>query len=132
MQANLYHNFFNQHVTCATRGEKLHKKLLYSHRDAYKALPHRPFGKTDHNFILLIPAYKQKLKQEVPVTHSIRKWSDDADAPLQDCCASPDWNMFRDSSNGIEEFTISVTFINKCIDDVIPTLTVRTYPNQKP
>jgi hypothetical protein len=39
----------------------------------------------------------------------------------------------RDSSNGIEEYTISVTgFINKCIDDVIPTATVRTYPNQKP
>jgi hypothetical protein len=41
--------------------------------------------------------------------------------------------MFRDSSNGIEEYTISVTgFINKCIEDVIPTVTVRTYPNQKP
>ena len=41
--------------------------------------------------------------------------------------------MFRDSSNGIEEFTTSVTgFIYECIDDVIPTVTIRTYPNQKP
>jgi alpha-acetolactate decarboxylase len=41
--------------------------------------------------------------------------------------------MFRDSSNGIEEYTTSVTgFINKCIDDIVPTVTVRTYPNQKP
>jgi hypothetical protein len=41
--------------------------------------------------------------------------------------------MFRDSSDGLEEYTTSVTgFINKCIDDVIPTVTVRTYPNQKP
>ena len=41
--------------------------------------------------------------------------------------------MFRDSSDGIEEYTTSVTgFINKCIDDVVPTVTVRTYPNQKP
>jgi hypothetical protein len=41
--------------------------------------------------------------------------------------------MFRDSSNGIEEYTTSVIgFINKCIDDVIPTVTIRTYPNQKP
>ena len=41
--------------------------------------------------------------------------------------------MFRDSSNGIEEYTISVIgFINKCIDDVVPTMTVRTYPNLKP
>jgi hypothetical protein len=41
--------------------------------------------------------------------------------------------MFRDSSDGIEEFTTSVTgFINKCIEDIIPTVTVHTYPNQKP
>ena len=41
--------------------------------------------------------------------------------------------MFRDSSDGIEEYTTSVFgFINKCIEDVIPTVTVRTYPKQKP
>jgi hypothetical protein len=35
--------------------------LLYStHR--YKALPHPPFGKSDHNSILLIYAYKLKIK----------------------------------------------------------------------
>ena len=52
---------------------------------------------------------------------------------LQDCFASTDWNMFWDSSDGIEEYTTSVTgFINKCIEDVVPTVTVRTYPNQKP
>ena len=32
-----------------------------------------------------------------------------------------------------KEFTTSVTgFINRCIEDDIPTVTVRTYPNQKP
>jgi hypothetical protein len=41
--------------------------------------------------------------------------------------------MFRDSSDGIEEYTTSVIgFINKCIDDVVPTVTLHTYPNQKP
>jgi hypothetical protein len=41
--------------------------------------------------------------------------------------------MFRDSSNSIEEYTTSVTsFINKCIYDFVPTLTVCTHPNQKP
>ena len=57
-----------------------------------------------------------------------KKWSDEADAKLQDCFASTDWNMFRDSSDGIEEYTASVTgFINKCIEEVVPTVTVRTY-----
>ena len=41
--------------------------------------------------------------------------------------------MFRDFSDVIEEYTTSVTgFINKCIEDAVPTVTVRTYPNQKP
>ena len=42
--------------------------------------------------------------------------------------------MFWDSSDGIEEYTTSVTgFINKCIKDVVPTVTVHTYPrSQKP
>ena len=41
--------------------------------------------------------------------------------------------MFRDSPDGIDEYITSVTgFINKCIENVVPTVTVRTYPNQKP
>ena len=41
--------------------------------------------------------------------------------------------MFRDTFDGIEEYTTSVIgFINKCINDVIHTVTVCTYPNQKP
>ena len=44
---------------------------------------------------------------------------------LQDYFASTDWNMFRYSSNGIEEYNTSVIgFINKCIVDVVPTATV--------
>ena len=101
---------------------------LYStHRDTFKALRCPPFGKSDHNSIPLIPAYKQKLKQKAPVTRSIKKWSDEADAKLQDCFSSTDWNMLCDSSDGIEEYTTSVTgFISKCIDDVVPTVTVHT------
>ena len=41
------------------------------------------------------------------MTRSIKKWSDEADAKLQDCFASTDWNMFWDSSNGIEEYSTS-------------------------
>ena len=67
------------------------------------------------------------------MTRSIKKWSDEADAKRQDCFANTDWNMFRDFSDGIEEYTTSVIgFNNKCIDDVVPTVNVRTYPNQKP
>jgi hypothetical protein len=76
------------------------------------------------------PASKHLVGQCAPcISHT--KWSDEANAKLQDCFAITDWNMFRDSSDDIEEYTTSVTgFINKCIEDVFPTVT--TYPNQKP
>ena len=64
---------------------------------------------------------------------SIKKWSDEVDAKLQDYFDSTDWKMFRDSSDGSEEYTTSVTgFINKCIEGVVSTANVRTCPNQKP
>ena len=47
--------------------EKTLDHLYSTHRDVYEALPHPPFDKSDHNYILLIPAYKQKLKQKVPI-----------------------------------------------------------------
>ena len=41
--------------------------------------------------------------------------------------------MFQDSSDGIEEYTTSVIgFINKCIDNIVSTVTLRTYSNQRP
>ena len=49
------------------------------------------------------------------MTWSIKKWSVEADAKLTDLFCY----MFRDSSNGIEENTTSITgIISKCIDDV--------------
>jgi hypothetical protein len=64
---------FYQHVKCATRGKYILDPLYSTHRDVCKALPRPPFGKSDHNSILLIPGYKQKLKQGAPVTWSIKK-----------------------------------------------------------
>ena len=103
---------FYQHVKSATR-----KELWTTYTPQYSPSP--------SIWQILIPAYK--LKQAVPVTRSKRKWSEDADAMLQDCYAS------TDSSYGIEEYNTSVTgFLNKCIDEVVPTVTVHTYHNQKP
>jgi hypothetical protein len=117
----------------ATRGTRLLDQLYTKHKHVYKALPPPPFGKSDHNSILLLPGYKQKLKGEKLVVRSVQKWSEEADAMLQDCFASADSNMFRCSSNSIDVFTTTVTgFIRKCIDDVVPTVTVLLYLNQKP
>jgi hypothetical protein len=109
---------FYQHISCATRGAKTLDHFYSTHKNALFLLP---FDKSDHDCILLLPVYKQKLKQEVPVMCSIRKWVDDADTWLQDCFTSTAWDIFWDSSDNIEEFTTTVTgFINKCIRQCCP------------
>ncbi len=102
--------------------------------NAYKSLPHPPLGKSDHSFVLLLPAYRQKLKRETPNLRTIQLWSDQSDPMLQDCFDYVDWDMFRAASDDdIDVYTDTVTcFIRKCIEDVVPTKTIRTYPNQKP
>jgi hypothetical protein len=102
-------------------------------RDAYKALPRPPFGKADHDSILLFPAYRQKLKQEAPALRSVQRWSEQSDSTLQDCFDHVDWDMFHiASNNNIDEYADSVSeFISKCIGDVVPTATIKTFPNQK-
>ena len=47
-------------------------------------------------------------------------------ALLDDC------NMFRDSANNINELTTSAGFLMKCIGDVVPTVKVHCFSNQKP
>ncbi len=100
----------------------------------FKSLPRPPFGKSDHSSVLLLPAYRQKLKREAPALRTVHCWSDQSDAILQDCFDHVDWDMFRAASDDdIEAYSDTVTcFIRKCIDDVVPTKTIRIYPNQKP
>ena len=83
--------------------------------------------------ILLLPSYRQKLKQEVPVLRTIQCWSDQSESTLQDCFDHVDWKMFRKASeNNINLYADSLSeFIRKCIGDVVPTVTTKTYPNQK-
>lgn len=69
---------------------------------------------SDHTSILVLPANRQTLK--LPI----------------DCFDSMHWEMFWVAYNrNIYEYTDSVKwFIRKCIDEVVPTVTVCTYPNQ--
>jgi hypothetical protein len=67
---------FFQHIDCSSRTGKTLDHCYANLRDAYKALPCPPFGKCDHDSILLLPFYRQKLKQEEPVLKTIQHWSD--------------------------------------------------------
>ncbi len=94
----------------------------------------KTFGKSDPSFLLLLPAYRQKLKCEAPALRTIQCWPDQSDAILQDYFDHVDWDMFQAASDDdIEAYSDSVRcFIRKCIEDVVSTKIICIYPNQKP
>ena len=122
-----------QHIDCSTLAGKTLNHCYSNFRDAYKAHPRPPFSQSDHNSILLLPSYRSKLKQEVSVLRTIQRWSDQLEFTLQDCFDHADWDMFWVASeNNIDVYTETVTdFIKKCIGDAVPTVNIKTYPNQK-
>ncbi|KAI3358299.1 hypothetical protein L3Q82_014676, partial [Scortum barcoo] len=122
---------YHQHISCPTRGENTLDHVHTPYADTYKALPHSPFGKSDHASVVLLPSYRQKLKRDGPVTRTIQQWSDQSDSVLRDCFSTTEWCVFKDTD--INTYTDAVIgYIGKCIDDVVPRITVRTFPNQKP
>ena len=125
---------YYQHIKFPTRGEQTLDHCYTAIKNSYKPLPRPAFGKADHTSILLLPAYKQRLKQAKPVLRSVYQWSEEAIFTLQDCFESTDWKMFHDAAGtDINEYTDSITsYINKCTEDIVPKINVRTFPNQKP
>ena len=65
---------------------------------------------------------------------SVQRWSDQSDSMLQDCFDHMDWDVFWiASNNNIDEYADSVSeFISKCISNVVPAASIKTFPNQKP
>ncbi len=111
-----------QHITINTRVDCV-LDHCYSHfRDAYKSLPRPPFGKSDLSSVLLLPAYREKLKREALALRTIQCWSDQSDAILQDCFEQVDWDMFQAASDdNIEAYSDTVMrFIRKCIEGIVP------------
>uniref|UniRef100_A0A8C8BVJ8 Golgi-associated, gamma adaptin ear containing, ARF binding protein 1 n=1 Tax=Oncorhynchus tshawytscha TaxID=74940 RepID=A0A8C8BVJ8_ONCTS len=121
-------------VECVTRAGKILDHCYSNFLNTYKAIPRPPFGKSDHDSILFLPAYRQKLKQETPVLRSVQRWSGQSDSTLQDCFDHMDWDMFRiASNNNIDVYADSVSeFISKCIGDVVPMNKSGTNPSLIP
>ena len=120
---------YHQHIDFFTRGDQTLDHCYTAFRDSYKPLHCPAFGKADHTSILLLPAYRQKLKQVRPVARTVHQWSDESVATLQDCFDTTDWLMFREAADGdINEYTDTVSsYIQHCIDDVVPKKAVWSF-----
>ncbi len=124
---------FHQHVTCPTRGPNTLDHCYSQFKNAYKARSLPAFGKSDHATIFLTPEYKKRLVQEPPVQRVVMHWSSHSEAMLQAALDDIDWDMFRASSSDVSEFTdVALSFVNTLTEQATETITVRTFPNQKP
>ncbi|KAG5263395.1 hypothetical protein AALO_G00264390, partial [Alosa alosa] len=76
---------------------------------------------------------KQRSRTDPPVTKEVKRWTDQSEARLQDALSNVDWEMFKTNSADINEFTeVSLSYINMLTDSIIPTVKIRSFPNQKP
>ena len=122
----------HQHITFKTRGENILDHCYTVFRDGYKALPRPAFGKSDHCSILLVPAYRQRLKTEPPVYKTVQHWTDQSDAILQDCFTQTDWDNFKVDGDLNNYTNNAMRHIRETIEATVPYRQKKILPNQKP
>ncbi|KAI3375849.1 hypothetical protein L3Q82_004127 [Scortum barcoo] len=68
------------------------------------------------------------------VTRTVKKWSEEAEEALKDCFNTTLWDVFSDAhGEDIDSLTHCLTdYINFCVENTVPTRTVRSFSDSKP
>ncbi|KAK3538765.1 hypothetical protein QTP86_015707 [Hemibagrus guttatus] len=115
---------YKQFIKCPTREGNVLDHCYTTISGAYRAVPRATLGKSDHIMVHLIPAYRQKLKLRKPVVRTSKKWTCEAVGELQRCLDCTDWDVFRSTTNSLDEYTDTVSsFIYFGEDSIIPSCT---------
>ena len=124
---------YEQYVKCATRRDKTIDLCFGNIKHAYKSIAKPPIGASDHNSVFLLPTYRQLLKTQNVQTKSVKLWDPESLQRLQGCFDCTDWDMFFDNCDDPCVITDAITsYINFCVDSVIPEKIIKIYPNNKP
>uniref|UniRef100_A0A669DTM0 Reverse transcriptase domain-containing protein n=1 Tax=Oreochromis niloticus TaxID=8128 RepID=A0A669DTM0_ORENI len=125
---------FTQYVTCPTRDNKTLDLLYANAEEAYSSSPLPPLGRSDHNLVHLVPVYEPLVRREPPATRTVQRWSEESEEALKDCFESTVWEVICDDhGEDIDSLTTCITdYINFCVDNTVPTRTVRCFSNNKP
>ena len=124
---------YKQHVDCPTRKDKTLNHCYTVYKGAYHASARAPLGKSDHNTVISIPAYRQELKAVKPVKKTVKKWSPESTEALRGCFECTDWSVFEHACTDLDEYTDTVTaYVSFCVESCIPTRTVCVCANDKP
>lgn len=122
---------YHQQVTCPSRGTNTLDHCYTTIKEAYRAFPRAPLGRSDHAMLLLIPQYRQKVKSSKTSTKLVRCWSPEAIERLRGCYACTDWDVFH-AAGDLHDLTDTVTsYVNYCVDLCIPLKKVKHYNNNK-
>ena len=122
---------YKQHVDCPTHKDKTLDHCYTVYKRAYHASARAPLGKSDHNTVILIPAYRQKLKTVKPVKKTAKKWSPESTEALRGCFEYTDLSVFEHACTDLGEYTVTA-YVSFCVESCIPTRTVCGYANDKP
>ncbi|XP_060763541.1 uncharacterized protein fbrsl1 isoform X7 [Neoarius graeffei] len=128
----------HQHIDFATWGNNTLDQVYTTLRRAYRASPLPHLGASGHITVMLMSAYRPKVKVTRPVQKQVQVWPEGASSALQDCFNITDWDMFKQAVTynhqiNIQEYSDTVTaYISKCTDDVTDIKTITVRANQKP
>ncbi|KAK0135139.1 putative RNA-directed DNA polymerase from transposon X-element [Merluccius polli] len=127
-------NNFHQYVDCPTRDNKTLNLLYANAGEAYIATALPPLGRSDHNLVMFTPKYVPLVKRQPAHTRTVRRWTQESAVALQDCFELTDWDvLYEPHGEDIDSVTDCITeYIRFCEDTVVPTRSVRCFPNNKP
>lgn len=103
-------------------------------KEAYDPTPLPPLGRSDHNLVHLLHVYKPLVHRQPAVTRTVRRWSEETEEALRDCFETTVWEEHCDPhGEDINSLTDCITdYINFCVENTVPTRTVRCFYNNKP
>lgn len=123
---------YEQFVKCATRDNRILDLLYCNVKDSYRVMKRAPLGNSDHNMLFCMPIYRQKLKREKCKEITVRDWSSDC-SELKACFECTDWSVLYDDNCDIDtNVDVFTSYVNFCVDMLIPEKKVCVYPNNKP
>lgn len=123
-----------QYVTCSTTQKSTIIDLCYGTvKGAYTSMPMPSLGASYHNGVYLMPVYKPSFRRVDRKETTVKSWSEDGITSLQACFECTDWQCFYDGCDDMNDLCDAVSsYINFCVDSIIPSKTVVMYPNNKP
>ena len=108
---------FRQFVTCPTRVKNTTDLCYGNIPRAYKSVSLPLVGKSDHNSIHLIPAYRPKIETDPIVKKSVKVWTPESEEQLRGCFECTEWSVLVDSCENVSEAADVVSsYIGFCED----------------